>query len=56
MGRSIVPAAIRLDLDDPPDPVAPLVLAHQPGAQQRAGDIGRRAGELSSIEDGQPRG
>ena len=53
MRRSIVGSAVRLDLDDPGDPVARCVSPDEPGAQELACDLGRRASQAPAVEDRQ---
>jgi hypothetical protein len=51
--RSIVGAAVGLDLDDPPLASTPLVLADEAYTEQRPGGLGGRAGKRRSVEDAQ---
>jgi hypothetical protein len=50
---AVVGATVRLDLDDPPFPWTLGVLADEPNAEQRPGDLRGRAGQRESIEDAQ---
>jgi hypothetical protein len=45
VGRPVVLADVRLDLDDPADPPARGVVADEAGAEQPAAGLERRAGE-----------
>jgi hypothetical protein len=45
VGRLIVLADVRLELDDPPDPATRRVVPDEPPAKERDADLEGRAGE-----------
>jgi hypothetical protein len=51
---AVVLADVGLDLDDPPDPPAGLVIADQPDAEECAAGVERGPGEACPIDDRQP--
>jgi hypothetical protein len=51
---AIVLADVRLDLDDPADPPAGVVVPDQPCAEQRPSGLQRRRGEGCPIDECQP--
>ncbi len=53
VGRPVVLADVRLELDDPARPPASGVVSDQPCAEKRAGRLERRSGEERAIDDGQ---
>jgi hypothetical protein len=53
MGRSVIGAAVGLDLDDPTRAARRAVLADETGAEQAACGLGRAARKEGPIEDAQ---
>jgi hypothetical protein len=51
---TVVLPDVRLDLDDPPDAAARVVVPDQPGAEQRSAGLQRRRGERCAIDELQP--
>ena len=53
VGRPVVPADVRLDLDDAPDPASRGVVADQPRADEGARGLECRPCEDGPVEDAQ---
>ena len=54
VGRAVVPSDVGLDLDDPADSPAGLVVTDQARAQQRPPGLERGPGQCRSIDQAQP--
>jgi hypothetical protein len=54
MRGPVVLPDVGLDLDDPPDPAAGVVVPDQPRAEQRPSGLERRPGERRAVDETQP--
>jgi hypothetical protein len=52
--RLVVPADVRLELDDPAAPPSGRVVADEPGADQRRRGVERGARQDGPVDDAQP--